>query len=477
MNSSLATLRQSIKNVSYFNRVYLNLHTFRRYCQYRIRVDDDCVLKEDWDFNTEKEKLRHAHAFAAIDSVLGQRGWGDVLEIGCHTGQFTEQIAKKARHVFAIDVSERYCYEGSQRCSGLRNTDFSRINVVQDAIPGKFDIAFAMGVLCYIKGAKRQLSVLNKLYSALRAGGLLLVQEMRLIPEVENSLWARWLDEGAFHICDLIEKRSGFRIVKKLVTSDYMTMVFQKDSNPSPSNKLRSLVPRPFKYLRRHRRTLRRLKNEALRHGLDKSSLNLANIAGAAEFSLISPEGLLQLRTLAMTLDRDAVPGDIVECGVYRGGSALVLGAAANESSLSRHLWLFDSFAGLPPSGPEDGPSAALMPDRLVSNPEQLQRLLERKGVHSDKTTVVAGWFDQTLSRSKVERIALLHVDADWFSSVKLCLDDLYDRVSVGGFIVIDDYEEWPGCKSAVDRFIRARGLEVRMSGGGEVPCYFRKTK
>ena len=152
-----------------------------------------------------------------------------------------------------------------------------------------------------------------------------------------------------------------------------------------------------------------------------------------------------------------------------------MLASAVCDGDTPRHLWLFDSFQGLPAADRKDGPSAALMEDRLNADESQVARLLQDHGIPRDKVTIIPGWFADTLRQARIANIAFLHIDADWYGSVKRCLEDLYDRVVPRGIIVLDDYEEWPGCKLAVDEFVRERGLAITLEGGGDVPFFFRK--
>jgi hypothetical protein len=90
---------------------------------------------------------------------------------------------------------------------------------------------------------------------------------------------------------------------------------------------------------------------------------------------------------------------------------------------------------------------------------------------------LVRGWFEQTIPSAtpSLGPIALLHLDCDWYESVKLCLDRLYDRVVDGGFIVVDDYGHWQGCRKAIDEFRRHRGLTNELIQVDYTGMFFRK--
>ena len=183
---------------------------------------------------------------------------------------------------------------------------------------------------------------------------------------------------------------------------------------------------------------------------------------------MLGPERIANLTSLAQRIEDEQIPGDVLECGVYRGGSAAILARRATHSKLPRTVWLFDVFQGMPPESPDDGPNAASWVGNLKSSPERVERLLRRTGAEMSRVRIVAGLFQDTFPKTQIAQIALLNIDSDWYESVKLCLETFYDAVVPGGIVSIDDYALWPGCEKAVDEFIEKRGLTVEMHRVGE---------
>lgn len=153
---------------------------------------------------------------------------------------------------------------------------------------------------------------------------------------------------------------------------------------------------------------------------------------------------------------RAAPPGAFVECGVWAGGSAGMMGLADPH----REMWLFDSWKGLPEPGEAD---ISFQGHRReagwnYADRGQVERLIGRLSLDSARVHLVQGWFEETLpvARDEIGPIALLHLDGDWYESIKTCLELLYDRVVLGGFVVVDDYFHWRGCARAVDEFLSA---------------------
>lgn len=193
-------------------------------------------------------------------------------------------------------------------------------------------------------------------------------------------------------------------------------------------------------------------------------------------FSMLSAPRLFSLYDCAAAVQD--VPGDVVECGVWRGGGIAMMGAASADVNIPRHFWAFDSFAGLPPPGEKDGETEQEQYyERLnLGDAKKVEVIWHRLGLARDDLTIVPGWFDETLPRAPLEQIAVLHVDGDWYDSVKVVLDTLYDRVASGGVVIVDDYAYWDGCRRAVDEFLAARGLSPDLLHHDAPPAvYFRK--
>jgi hypothetical protein len=201
--------------------------------------------------------------------------------------------------------------------------------------------------------------------------------------------------------------------------------------------------------------------------------------------SMVPNHALIQLaRQVRQTLAED-IPGGFVECGVWRGGSAfLVADLLRREGVTGRKVWLFDSFEGHRAPEEIDGPAAV----EYVTNTnspeyydncrvpvEDVQRSASDLGL-SSYTEVVKGWFDESLpaTRERIGQIALLRVDCDWHASVLTCLNELYDQVSDGGFVIFDDYYAYDGCAIAVHEFLAERKLAHRIACDGGI-AYFRK--
>ena len=149
--------------------------------------------------------------------------------------------------------------------------------------------------------------------------------------------------------------------------------------------------------------------------------------------------------------------GDFVETGVYTGGtSAVMMRILMDFDTCNRKFYAFDSFAGLPASNPEDRFGAGMIGHKgqFVVTQERYENNLKRVNAWNESIIRISkGWFNETCAKSPVKRISFLRLDGDIFISTWDALTALYSRVVPGGFIYVDDYGSFNGCREAVDKF------------------------
>lgn len=196
-------------------------------------------------------------------------------------------------------------------------------------------------------------------------------------------------------------------------------------------------------------------------------------------YTLLSYKRLSFLYDTTQKLNFNKVQGDFVECGSWNGGSGAIISSLAVNK-----VWLFDSWEGMPEASSEDIKikSKKVIGEKgmALSSFDKANHLLFRKlRLNPDDISLVKGWFENTIPtlKDKIEKISLLHLDCDWYESVKFCLENLYDKVVDGGYVVIDDYGSWSGSKKAVDEFLRERELRVQLFKIDKDAVYFVKPK
>lgn len=193
--------------------------------------------------------------------------------------------------------------------------------------------------------------------------------------------------------------------------------------------------------------------------------------------------GRLRLENIAACLDaiREAdVPGDLIECGVCRGGATIFMrGYLKAHGITGRTVWVADSFAGLPPpSLPQDerfDMSAANYP-MLAIPLEDVRELFARYDLLDEHVRFLPGWFKDTLPGAPIEKLALLRIDGDIYESTINALDALYPKVSAGGFTIVDDYHCLEPCRQAVDDYRSQWGISAPLVRIDWTGVFWRKT-
>lgn len=174
--------------------------------------------------------------------------------------------------------------------------------------------------------------------------------------------------------------------------------------------------------------------------------------------------------------------GAFIECGTYKGGIAAIMGWMAHKYGDRRTMWYFDSFEGMPDPTPEDGnDTSEIEGDALLASVADVEAVVFKKlHLPKSKNIICKGWFEETLPKYKKEigLIAVLRLDADWYEPTKTILNELYDQVGPGGYVIFDDYGRWEGCKKAVDEFLQKRNLKPKfefIGSYGNRPMFFKK--
>jgi macrocin-O-methyltransferase TylF-like protien len=183
------------------------------------------------------------------------------------------------------------------------------------------------------------------------------------------------------------------------------------------------------------------------------------------------------------------VPGDVIETGVWRGGTTIFMRAilAAHEIR-DRQVWVADSFEGLPKPDSVKYPIEAKARGSQVMNDvykgfaadiEEVKANFARFGLLDNQVAFLKGWFKDTLPTAPIKQLAVLRLDGDYYESTMDALSNLYDKLSVGGFVIIDDYgeDEWTYCRKAVDDFRRDRAITDMMVRVDSKCYYWQRSK
>lgn len=210
-----------------------------------------------------------------------------------------------------------------------------------------------------------------------------------------------------------------------------------------------------------------------------EATINLRNVC---EFShtMVGRKRLDNIENCLAIIKKDDVPGDVAETGVWRGGASIFMkGCLTAWGMQNRTVWVADSFEGLPiPSLPQDegyDGSVTKLPILAISV-EDVQENFRRYDLLDDKVKFLKGWFRDTLHVAPIRELALLRLDGDLYESTMDALKALYDKVSPGGFIIVDDYNEIEPCRRAVLEFREQHGIKDPIEGIDWTGAYWRKS-
>ena len=184
----------------------------------------------------------------------------------------------------------------------------------------------------------------------------------------------------------------------------------------------------------------------------DPEARRLGHLWPTEALTMVGSERLNLLERVCIDVIREKVPGDFVECGVWRGGCSILLrGVIAALKDERRRVWLFDSFEGLPkPEVVQDANDKLWEYSYFRVPREQVEENFRLFGLLDHRVKFVKGWFRNTLPGSEVSKISILRLDGDMYDSTMVSLVNLYPRIQPGGYIVIDDYGALEPCRRAV---------------------------
>lgn len=236
-----------------------------------------------------------------------------------------------------------------------------------------------------------------------------------------------------------------------------------EDTLTGASNRDPPLPGSPLKF-RRYNPKIRRL-------GLDWPSTAM---------TMVGRKRLHNFRKLVERVIRGNVPGDIIETGVWRGGASIMARAVLDAwQAGDRKVIVADSFEGLPPPSPGQWPADEASDlhtyGELAVSLEQVQANFEQFGLLDEQVVFLKGWFRDTMSKVESSRLAIIRLDGDMYESTIDPLVHLYDRLSEGGWVIVDDYGVIPACKQAVHDFFEMKGIQPRLRAIDGIGVFFRK--
>jgi len=197
--------------------------------------------------------------------------------------------------------------------------------------------------------------------------------------------------------------------------------------------------------------------------------------------TMIGHYRLANLRQICEAVLQNEVPGDFIETGVWRGGACIYMRAILKAyGDTTRRVFVADSFEGLPKpdveSYPEDTGDIHHTYEQLAVSKEQVEQNFLRYGLMDDQVIFLKGWFKDTLPKAPIEKLAVLRLDGDMYESTMDGFTNLYDKVSPGGYIIVDDYGAVKACAKAVNDFRASRGIKDPIKNIDDIGVFWQKS-
>jgi len=192
--------------------------------------------------------------------------------------------------------------------------------------------------------------------------------------------------------------------------------------------------------------------------------------------------GILRLNNLQQCIEdiiKNDIKGDLIEAGIWRGGAVIFIKLILNDYEIkNKTIYAADSFEGLPKPDekkfPADKGDTLHKTDFLKISLREVKKNFEQYGVLDDKVKFLEGWFEDTLIDPSLEKFAILHLDGDMYGSTWTALENLYDKLSIGGYVIVDDYS-LSGCSKAVDDFRALYGIKELIQQVDWTGIYWKK--
>jgi O-methyltransferase len=229
------------------------------------------------------------------------------------------------------------------------------------------------------------------------------------------------------------------------------------------------------------RATLRTNGWRLTRRGGDAGTRDDGNDWPPAAETMVGRRRLADVRHCVDSVLADGVPGDFIETGVWRGGVTILMrGMLEAWNDIDRRVWVADSFQGLP------SPDAEAFPQdvghdlsgvaTLAVSADQVRANFDRYGLLDDRVGFLEGWFRDTLATAPIDQLAILRLDGDMYESTIDALDALYPKLSVGGYVIVDDYGAWEPCRQACDDYRSRHGITDEIVAIDWTGVHWRRT-
>ena len=191
--------------------------------------------------------------------------------------------------------------------------------------------------------------------------------------------------------------------------------------------------------------------------------------------------GTRQLDTMQACITdvlRNGVPGDLAEAGVWRGGMTIFMrGVLQAYGERSKKVWVVDSFEGLPAPDRKKETFEEWQAGDMAVSLEQVKSNFARYGLLDEQVQFLKGFFNATLPTAPIRQLSILRADADLYESTRDVLENLYPRLSPGGYAMFDDYWNLPDCRKAIEEYRERNGIQDPIERIDQRAVYWKKSR
>ncbi len=196
--------------------------------------------------------------------------------------------------------------------------------------------------------------------------------------------------------------------------------------------------------------------------------------------TMLSPERLRNIRDVITEVIWDGTEGDFIETGVWRGGACIYAKACLKDDNECK-VFVADSFQGLPPPDPRypaDAGDRHHEKTELAISMEEVRENFRRFNLLDERVVFLKGWFDQSLPLlAPDQHFAVIRLDGDMYQSTMDAFVHLYDKLSPGGFCIVDDFGAVAACQKAVNDFRAERGITEQMFNIDGTGIFWQKNR
>lgn len=200
----------------------------------------------------------------------------------------------------------------------------------------------------------------------------------------------------------------------------------------------------------------------------------------ASALTMIGMKRLNNIESCVHSVVNDNIEGDLIETGVWRGGATILMRALLKELEITdRKVWVADSFKGLPAPDPEkykaDKGTKFHKIKMLKASLEEVKSNFAKYDLLDEQVVFLEGWFKDTLTSAPIDKLALIRLDGDMYGSTMEAIANLYPKLSIGGYLIVDDYNAFPYCKQAIEDYRKKHGISNAVIEIDKEAVYWRK--